>query len=265
MEEETSRREVKLLAGWSAFSFPKNRYDTVMQFIPIKTRIFQPPQDDLWEVLGESLHGVQERDVVLVSSKVVAIGEGRCVPEEDFDKQKHVHEVAEVVIPRSYWGADLTITNHVFVSSAGVDRSNSNGYYTLLPADPFASAERIHSYLTERFGLREVGVIITDSRSEPCRYGAVGVGIGFWGIKPLKNHVGKDDLFGRKIRVERSNVVDGLTAGANVVMGEVAEQTPIVIARGVPGLEFKDGNLRDELFCPFADDTFRVLYEKYLK
>jgi dihydrofolate synthase / folylpolyglutamate synthase len=236
-----------------------------MQFIPIKTRILQPPKDDLWAVLDESLNDVREQDVILISSKVVAIGEGRCVVEADFDKKTHVHQSAEVVIPRPYWGTELTITNHVFVSSAGVDRSNSNGYYTLLPADPFASAEKIHRYLINRFKLREVGVIITDSRSEPCRYGAIGVGIGFWGIVPLENHIGKEDLFGRRIRIERSNVIDGLSAGANVMMGEVAEQTPVVIAREVVGLEFKDGNLRDELFCPFKDDTFRVLYERFIE
>lgn len=236
-----------------------------MHFIPIKTRILQPPKDDLWAVLDESLLEVQEKDVILISSKVVAIGEGRCVAEADFDKKRHVQQSAEVVIPRPYWGTDLTITNHVFVSSAGVDRSNSNGYYTLLPADPFVSAERIHRYLIDRFKLKEVGVIITDSRSEPCRYGAIGVGIGFWGIAPLDNHIGKEDLFGRKIRVERSNVIDGLSAGANVLMGETAEQTPVVIARAVANLEFREGNLRDELFCPFAEDTFRILYERFIK
>jgi dihydrofolate synthase / folylpolyglutamate synthase len=235
-----------------------------MQFIPVKTRIMQPPKDDLVVLLDESLTTIQECDVVLISSKVVAIGEGRCVARDEFDKTAYVKEMAEVIIPRPYWGTDLTITNHVLISSAGVDQSNSNGYYTLLPKDPFASAERIYKYLIDRFGLRECGVIITDSRSQPCRYGAFGYALGFWGIEPLKSHVGKADLFGRTIRVERSNVVDGLAAGAVVVMGETAEQTPIVIARDVPSLTFQTGNLRDNLFCPLKEDTFRVLYEGFV-
>lgn len=235
-----------------------------MQFIPVKTRVLQPPQDDLLAALDESLKDVREGDVVVVSSKVVAIHEGRCVPVSDFDKTAHIEHAAEVIVPRPYWRAPLTITNHVFVSSAGVDRSNSDGFYTLLPADPFVSAKNIHQYLTNRFGLSEAGVIITDSRSEPCRYGAVGVSIGWWGINPLEDHIGKTDLFGRKMKVERSNIVDGIAAGATVVMGEVAEQTPVVVARDIPNLHFTEKNTRDQLFCPFREDTFRVLYEGFL-
>lgn len=236
-----------------------------MQFLPIQTRVLQPPNDDLFAVLDESLPELKEKDIVVVSSKVVAIGEGRCVAKGDFNKETHIKNEAQLVIPRPYWGAPLTVTNNVMVSSAGVDLSNSADFYTLLPKNPFKSAKAIHRYLSKKHGLTNVGVIITDSRSEPCRYGAVGVSIGFWGIEPLISHVGKTDLFGRKIRVARSNVVDGLAAGAVVVMGEVDEATPIVIARDVPNAQFVTGNQREKLFCRFEDDTFRVLYEKWLK
>ncbi|MCA9355849.1 coenzyme F420-0:L-glutamate ligase [Candidatus Kaiserbacteria bacterium] len=235
-----------------------------MQYIPVKTRILKPPKDDLFSVLDEYLPVIKERDVVVISSKVVAIGEGRCVKESDFNKKEHIEKEAEVIIPRPYWKAPLTITNHVMVSSSGVDRSNSNGYYTLLPADPFASAEKICAYLKNRFKIRDLGIIITDSVSSPCRFGATGRAIGFWGFVPLKNHIGEKDLFGRKIKYERANLVDGIASGANVLMGEVAECTPIVIARGLDNLEFKDGNFKNILFCSFAEDTFRILYERFL-
>ncbi|MFT7507828.1 MAG: F420-0:gamma-glutamyl ligase, partial [Acidimicrobiales bacterium] len=52
---------------------------------------------------------------------------------------------------------------------------------------------------------------------------------------------------------------------ATVVMGEVDECQPVVIARGVPDLMFTEENKKDTLFVPFEDDTFRVLYEKFLK
>jgi len=113
-------------------------------------------------------------------------------------------------------------------------------------------------------GLERLGVILTDSRSLPLRYGASGVAVGWWGIRPLESHIGECDLFGRPLRYERSNVVDGVAAAATVMMGEVAEQTPVVIARGVPKGEFVAGNTRADLFCPFAEDTFRVLYDRFL-
>jgi len=48
-----------------------------MQWIPIKTRTLFPPQDDLFAVFDESLVDVQEGDIVLVTSKVLAIYQGR--------------------------------------------------------------------------------------------------------------------------------------------------------------------------------------------
>jgi F420-0:gamma-glutamyl ligase len=83
-----------------------------MQFIPIKTRILKPPQDDLFRVLTESLPPLQERDVILISSKVVAIHEGRAVPMEAADKQTLISEAADLIIPRPYWPAPLTVAHH---------------------------------------------------------------------------------------------------------------------------------------------------------
>lgn len=53
-----------------------------MQFIPVTTRILQPPQDDLLSVIRGSLTDIKNGDVMLISSKVVAIHEGRCVPKQ---------------------------------------------------------------------------------------------------------------------------------------------------------------------------------------
>ena len=83
-------------------------------------------------------------------------------------------------------------------------------------------------------------------------------------IEPIEDCRGRTNLFGRKIQYERSNIVDGLAAGGNVLMGEVDERIPVVIAREVPSLVFTEANTKDQLFVTFKTDTFRVLYEKYL-
>jgi F420-0:gamma-glutamyl ligase len=235
-----------------------------MQFIPIKTRVLIPPQDDLYAVLGEYLTEVVEGDIVLVSSKVIAISEGRCVSKTDANKADLVAANADVTIDRPYWNSPLTIVHNTFLGAAGIDESNGNGYYVLLPSDVFKSAEDIHSYLCTKHQVKNIGVIVTDSRSHPFRYGATGVALAWWGIEPLQDHIGRPDLFGRKIEVERSNLVDGLAAGATVIAGEVNECIPVVIARGVPNITFVDGTTKDSLFSPFEDDTFRVLYDRFL-
>ncbi len=236
-----------------------------MHYIPVKTRVLVPPQDDLLAVFRESLPTLRERDIVLISSKVVAIHEGVTVPiGQGVEKATLVAEAADLIIPRPYWPAPITVAHHTFLGAAGIDESNGNGYYILLPKDLFASASSLRQWLATEYGVRELGVIITDSRSMPFRFGATGVALAWAGIEPIEDCRGRKDLFGREIQYERSNLVDGLAAGANVLMGEVDECTPIVIARDVPRIVYTDRETRDQLFVPFTDDTFRVLYEKFL-
>jgi len=236
-----------------------------MEIIPVKTSIMQPPQDDLWSVLDACVTDLNEGDVLMVSSKVVAIHEGNCVPVAGTDKAALVRAAADHCIDRPYWGSPLTIIKNTFIGNAGIDESNANGYYVQLPVDCFLSAESIYRYLQERFALEKFGVIITDSHSAPLRRGASGVAIGWWGISPIIDHVGEPDLFGREMKIEVTNLADSLAAAATVVMGEVAQCQPLAIIRGVPGLNFSLLNTKDELFVELANDTFRVLYEDKLE
>lgn len=235
-----------------------------MQFIPVKTRILQPPKDDLFAVFDEYITDVIEGDIVAVSSKVVAIGEGNCVLTDSVEKSALISQEAELLIPRSYWPSPLTVKHHAFIGTAGIDESNANGHYILLPKDPFKSASDIQQYLKQRFGLINVGVIITDSHSAPLRRGALGVSIGYAGFAPTINYVGQPDLFGREMKIEVGNVVDALAAGAGVMMGETNECQPVVIVRDVPNITFTDEVTKDNFLVSFEDDTFRVLYERFL-
>jgi coenzyme F420-0:L-glutamate ligase len=236
-----------------------------MQLISIKTRIMNPPKDDLYAMFDEYVTDIQEGDVILVSSKIVAIDEGRCVKNGDIDKDALMRDEAVFLIERDYWKSPITVVHNAFIGTSGIDESNAGGYLIFLPEDPFASAKKIHLYLRERFNIKNIGVIITDSHSQPMRYGASGISVGFWGFQPLKDCRGEIDLFGKEMKIETANIVDGLSAAATVVMGEVAECQPVVIARDVPDLIFTEENTKDKLFVPFEEDTFRVLYEKYVK
>ena len=152
-----------------------------MEFIAVKTRILLPPEDDILGALTESLTDIHEGDVLLISSKIVAIGEGRCVPIGEIDKNELVKTEADYLIPTEYRPFPLTIKNHTFLGAAGIDESNGNGYYILLPEDCFASAKRLYDFISATCQVKNIGVIITDSRSLPLRFGATGVALGWWG------------------------------------------------------------------------------------
>lgn len=235
-----------------------------MEYIPIKTRVLQPPQDDLFSVLDESLTDVREGDVVVVTSKVVAIHQGRCVEKEGADKLALIKAEADYLIDTTYRDFPLTIKYHTLIASAGIDESNSGDYFALLPKKPFVAAQEIWCYIRQKHKIEQLGVVITDSHLMPFRWGVTGVSIGFWGIKPVEYHKGKKDLFGREIKFSSTNIIDGIAAASGLVSGESGECQPIVIARGVPYLQFSNEDHSKEFLVDPKEDIYRVLFEKYL-
>ncbi len=237
-----------------------------MQIIPLTTRRMRPPQDDLMAVLDAALTEFADGDILVVTSKVVSLHQGRCVPMDGTDKRALIAEEADsVIVPSHAAGHDfrLTITHNALLPSAGIDESNSDGYYTLLPRDPAAAARRIRRYVCTRFGVTRCGVIIADSHSLPLRYGVVGVALGWWGLEPLRSYAGTPDLFGRRIRYAQSNIVDAVAAAAVLVMGEGAEAQPLARVRGVRGVRYTDRDTMAMLRIPSHHDLYAPLLQPF--
>jgi coenzyme F420-0:L-glutamate ligase/coenzyme F420-1:gamma-L-glutamate ligase len=66
---------------------------------------------------------------------------------------------------------------------------------------------------------------------------------------------GQPDLFGFTLQVTQVGVADELAAAASLVMGQAAEMTPVVHARGFP-YSLREGKL-NELIRPKEQDLFR--------
>lgn len=211
-----------------------------MKVQAIKTRKFLPPKDDLWELL-EAIKGLKENSVVAVTSKVVSIGEGRCIPLGSISKDELIIKEADKYLPRDLvpneW-AMYTLKNNLLVASAGIDESNANDYYILWPKDPDSSAEKIWKYLRKKFNVKNLGVIMTDSKVNPLRRGVVGVAISYFGFKPFKDYRGTKDLFGRLFQMETTDMPDSLASAAVLEMGEGAELQPLAVITGIPYVEF---------------------------
>ena len=239
-----------------------------MKVIAIKTRKFLPPKDNLWDLLS-AIKSLEENSLVAVTSKVVAIGEGRCIPLEKVkDKDKLAIAEADKYMPRKLSPNGLvlnTIKNNMLIASSGIDESNAAGFYILWPKDPQGSAKKIWEFLRKKFKVKNLGVIITDSRLIPLRKGVVGLAIGYSGFKPIKDYIGKKDLFGRLFKMETLNLADSLSTAAVLEMGEGAEQTPLAIISDIPYVEFTSKliNLeipeKEDMFYPFLS---AVIWQK---
>lgn len=238
-----------------------------MEVKVVKTRKFLPPKDDLWSLIKQSIPNLKENSVLAITSKIVSIGEGRCVyPEEFTSKEKMIIENSELYLKRSenYKSRIHTISHSMLVGSAGIDESNSNGYFILWPDDPDESARKIWKFLRTEYKVKNVGVLITDSMAVPLKRGIVGRAIAFYGFVHIINYVGKRDIFGRKFKYTRTNIPDSLAAFAVYLMGEGNEQTPFVIFEDLPGIKFVSKTphfqkrytswkvpLEEDLFRPF--------------
>jgi F420-0:gamma-glutamyl ligase len=51
-----------------------------------------PPKDSLTEALSESRLALKDGDIVAISSKVISIQEGRCIPIEGVDRKKLIKQ-----------------------------------------------------------------------------------------------------------------------------------------------------------------------------
>lgn len=235
---------------------------------PVRTDKITPGSGAIFGVLDNHLGRLRERTVVAITSKIVAICEGRVVPIAEADKNELAIEESQYYLPEhmSRYGYSFTITHNTLIPVAGIDESNGDGNYVLWPADPQKSANQIRAYLSQKARLKKIGVVITDSTAKPLHLGTEGVGIAFSGFKPMNNYVGQKDLFGREFKVSSANVVDGLASAAVMVMGEGTEQTPIALIEDVDFIEFtgKDPSESDlkELFVSHMEDD---LFEPFLR
>src|SRR6185369_3004735 len=143
-----------------------------MQVTPTKTRIFRE-NEDLVEFILKYFKKIPEKSVLVVTSKIVALSEGKTAPfKNEIQKDKLVKQESDFALKTKLtW---LTIKDGMVMSGAGIDESNEKGRLILLPNDSFVSAEILRKKLKKIFKLKKFVVLITDSRIFPLRAGIVG-------------------------------------------------------------------------------------------
>ena len=214
---------------------------------------------------------MKDRDVFIITHKVVSKAEGRVVNLEDVQPSslarrwaRHGSSDPRVVelalaesrrVVRMDRGVLITETvNGVVCANSGVDQSNMpRGEAALLPADPDRSAIALRQALEEAFGVR-LGVVITDTTGRPWRQGLVNIALGVSGLNPFLDLRGTNDAAGRPLRATLINIADELASAADLVMGKT-KQVPAVLVRGfIPPEDTHEG---PELFRPWDRDLFR--------
>lgn len=211
----------------------------------LKTPIIAFGQD-LWPVFEASIpKDLPERSVVAVTSKILSFSEKNIVPvTEGVKSEKHdlVRQTAEWYTDphSSKYDMMLAIKHHQMFVNAGIDESNANNHYVLWPNDPQKWANDIWHWLREHRGVKEVGVVVTDSKTTPLYWGVTGASIAHSGFLALSPKFEHPDLFGRPLKMTQVNVAQALAGAAVYEMGETNESTPLAVVTEIRDIVFQD-------------------------
>jgi len=192
---------------------------------------------------------LRDGDVLVISSKFLAVSEGRVVRLGSVRAGEKAEELAasyrmdprlcELVVRESdeivggIPGFILASKDGLLTPNAGIDKSNvRHGTVVLYPRRPELSAWRIREALRFSRGV-SIGVVICDSRLSPTRKGTTGVAVASSGVEAVLDMRGREDLFGNVLKVTAQALADDLGSAAEILMGESDEATPIVLVRGL--------------------------------
>ena len=225
------------------------------------------PGDDLAALLvaaatSEEAPGLEDGDVVVVTSKVVSKAEGRLVRGRARDEV--VDEQTEQVVAAWHGPRGRTVigrTRHGLVlAAAGVDASNVEpGTLVLLPEDPDASARRLRTGIRALTGAN-VGVVVSDTMGRAWRVGQTDAAIGAAGLVVLEDLRGTSDRHGNRLDVTVRAVGDEIAGLAELVAGKTSG-VPAVVVRGLESYVLPvgdDGPGAATLVRPHHEDRFRL-------
>ena len=232
--------------------------------------------DDLAKLVVDALllrnTSLEDRDIVVITSKVVSKSEGRVIDlatiepnafaqryAQAWDKDPRVVEVVlneSKRIVRQVGPVLITETNHGFVcANSGIDQSSSGAHdrVVLLPEDPDESARTIRRKFRD-LGF-DIPVIISDTFGRPWRESQVDVAVGIAGMNPVTSYIGEVDPHGHEFLVQSLCVADEIASAAELVKGNVS-RIPAVAVRGFSYQSDEEATMQDVLRDP-QNDLFR--------
>ena len=227
-----------------------------MNIRPVKTRVFKEGED-LLSFITEYIPKLKDGSVLVVTSKIVALSEGRTARIQD--SKKIIRAESDWVLQTKH--VALTEKDGMILANAGVDESNANGKLILLPEDSFKTAQTLRSNILQNVAIKKLGVIISDSRVMPLRAGVVGIALGYAGFRGVRDYRGKYDVFGRKLKFTQTDIADSLATAATLVMGEGDERQPLAVIEDAP-VVFSGRVDKKELLIPMKDDMYYPLFKR---
>ncbi len=228
-----------------------------MKITAIETAIFSA-REDLPSFVLHHLPTVAEGSVVAVASKLLALWKGKILPYQNPEqKEKLIKEESSWALQTPLcW---LTVKEGMVMTNAGIDESNGDGKLLFLPSNCYQVAEELRQCLKESWGIKKLGLVVTDSMILPLRAGVIAAAVAYSGFKGVRDLRGEADLFGRPLKMTLVNVADSLATAAAFCMGEGKECSPLALLEET-GVEFVDEVNANEIKYSVEDDLYTPLF-----
>lgn len=264
----------------------KLRKKNNMEILPISSPLIKIG-DDLFDVFCSALkksgnkfdRKTCENSIIVIASKVVSISEKRVIDLRKIKPGKRAKTLnfkrysaykpdprfTELALKESdkFWPNEmfLTVRDGIFAPSAGIDTSNiQENFAVLWPKNSYKSAEEFLKKIKNKFGIKNCGIIISDSFIAPLRAGVIAIALGYAGFEGVKNMRGKRDLFGKKLKTTSKNIADALACSASVYIGESNEKIPFALIKNAPAKFTNKKSNAKEVKMPAGKCLYKALY-----
>jgi coenzyme F420-0:L-glutamate ligase len=223
---------------------------------------------------------INDGDIFVVSSKVVATSQGRVVPYVNISPSKEAEvlgkkylidpRIVELIIKESdeiLGGIPrvlLCIKNGILMANAGIDKSNAPpNHVVLLPEKPEEWAEKFRKSIYDLFKVK-TGVIISDSRTQPLRLGNVGLALAVSGFEPVIDCRGEKDIYGRTLKITWLAIADNLASAAEILMNK-SKRNAVVLIKNAP-IILTDRKIRLTDMCiPLRECMYMRIFSNWRK
>lgn len=205
--------------------------------------------DDIADIICKNASDIADKDIIVIASTIVSKSLGLTFREEEIVPSNDAKRIAAAngktpefvqaildesleVFTETPFMLVRNKNGHVCIN-AGIDSSNVGGELLLkLPEQPDKHAAAIGKFIEEKTK-KKISVIITDTNGRSFKDGQTNVAIGLYNIKPIRQWIGEEDLYGKILEISEEAVVDEIAGAANLVMGEGGGGVPAVIVSGL--------------------------------
>ncbi|MFX0047351.1 MAG: coenzyme F420-0:L-glutamate ligase [Candidatus Hermodarchaeota archaeon] len=243
-------------------------------------REFDPLLEIIVDQIKQRGESLKDGDIIVIAEKIIATSQGRVrklsevknisnkardlAVKYDMD-ERYVELILEEssMILGGMTHVILAKVNDFLIANAGIDQSNAGpNKVVLLPENIKEVVWDYWKKLREGFKIKNLGVIIADSRVQPLRKGTIGIAIATAGFEPIENLIGHPDLFNRPMEITMRAIADDLASAAQFLLSEADQRTPVVIIRG-SNVEFTEHPILTPEMPP-EECLYMNIFSKYL-